>query len=268
MKETLQFVIEHGYAFLFGWVLVEQMGLPLPSVPIMLAAGALAGTDRLSLSLVIVLALLASLLADCTWFYFGRYKGGKVLKLLCRISLEPDSCVRRTEERFSQNGSRSLLFAKFVPGVGGMAPPLAGVVGMRFIRFVIFDTVGALLYLGGFAALGFLFADQLEDVALYSERLGTALLVVAVAALAAYIVMKWRERRRFLRDLEIARITPEELKAKLDAGEPIAVVDLRHNLDWLPHPERLPGAIRMAPEEIETRNQEIPRDRDIVLYCT
>ncbi len=268
MKETLQFVVEHGYWFLFGWVLVEQMGLPLPSMPILLAAGALAGTARLSFSLVLLLAVGASLAADCTWFYFGRHKGGKVLKLLCRISLEPDSCVRRTEERFSANGSRSLLFAKFVPGVGGMAPPLAGVVGMRFIRFVIFDTIGALLYLGGFAALGYLFANQLEDVALYSERLGTVLLVLAVAGLAAYIIMKWRERKRFLRDLEIARITPEELKAKLDAGEPIAIVDLRHKLDWLPHPERLPGAIRMAPDEIEARNQEIPRDRDVVLYCT
>ncbi len=268
MKETLQFVIDHGYFFLFGWVLAEQMGLPLPSMPILLAAGALAGTGRMSLAAVILLALVASLLSDCTWFHLGRHRGGKVLRFLCRISLEPDSCVRRAEDTFNGNGGRSLMLAKFVPGVGGMAPPLAGIVGMPFARFLVFDTIGALAYLGGFAVLGYAFADQLEDVARYGERLAGVLLVVAVGGLVAYIINKWRERRSFYRDLDVARITPEEVKARLDAREPITILDLRHPLDWLPHPERLPGAIRMTPDEIETRHTEIPRDRDVILYCT
>src|SRR5712691_2508672 len=122
MNETLWFLLRHGYSVLFAWVLVEQLGLPVPSVPLLLAAGALAGRGRLNLSLVAALPIVAALLSDALWYELGRRRGVKVLQFLCRISLEPDSCVRRTENVFARHGARSLLVAKFVPGLNTAAP--------------------------------------------------------------------------------------------------------------------------------------------------
>src|SRR2546421_7263434 len=150
MDEAFQFLIRHGSSVLFVWVLAEQLGLPLPATPLLLAAGALAGSGQMNVWLAIALAVFASLLGDVSWYQFGRVRGGKVLSLLCRISLEPDSCVRKTEGAFVRQGARSLLVAKFVPGLNTMAPPLAGIIGMRFSRFVFFDSAGALLYIGCF----------------------------------------------------------------------------------------------------------------------
>ncbi len=268
MKETVQFVVDHGYAVLFAWVFAEQLGLPIPSVPMLLAAGALAGAGRLSLGWSIVLALTASLLADLSWYEIGRRRGGRILGLLCRISLEPESCVRRTENNFQKYGARSLLAAKFLPGLNTAAPPMAGMTGMSRLRFAVFDALGALLWAGTATIVGYLFSGQLERLALYLERLGDVAAVLLVLLLAAYIVRKQQARRQFQRQLAMDRITPEELKAELDAGAPVAIVDLRHPLDFLPYPQVLPGAIRVSPEEVEARQAEIPRDRDVVLYCT
>jgi membrane protein DedA with SNARE-associated domain len=268
LKETLQFVVEHGYLVLFLWVLVEQLGLPLPSVPILLAAGALSGTGHMSLAASLFLALLAALISDIIWFEFGKAKGASVLNTLCRISLEPDSCVRRTEQIYEKSGARALLVSKFVPGLNTAAPPVAGMFGMNFWRFLLFDALGCLLWASTFIGLGWIFADQLEDVALNAERLGTWLLVLLVGALAAYVAKKWWERKKFLKTLAEDRITPEELAEKLNSHEPVAIIDLRHPLDVLPDPRMLPGAIRMTAEELEARNEEIPRDREIILYCT
>jgi membrane protein DedA with SNARE-associated domain len=268
MRETIDFLIEHGYTLLFAWVLAEQLGLPIPSLPLLLAAGALAGAGKLSFATAVGLAVLASLIADLLWYELGRVRGGKILGLLCRISLEPDSCVRRTEEAFQNHSSRSLLFAKFIPGLNTAAPPMAGMTGMRLPRFIILDAVGALLYVGSAVLVGYLFSEKLEDLAFYLSRLGNAAVVLLALLFAAYILRKYEARRRFQRELWMARMTPEELKAKLDAGEPLAIVDLRHPLDFLPYPQVIPGAIRMAPQDIEQRHTQIPRDREIILYCT
>jgi membrane protein DedA with SNARE-associated domain len=268
LKETLQFVVEHGYLVLFVWVLVEQLGLPLPSVPILLAAGALSGTGHMSLGVSLAVALLAALISDILWFEFGRVKGASVLNTLCRISLEPDSCVRRTEQIYEKNGARALLVSKFVPGLNTAAPPVAGMFGMNFWRFLVFDALGSLFWASTFILLGWIFADQLEDVALNSERLGTWLLVLLIGLLAAYVAKKWWERKKFLKTLAEDRITPQELAEKLNSTEPVAIIDLRHPLDVLPDPRMIPGAIRMTAEELEARNEEIPRDREIILYCT
>ena len=268
MDETFQFLIRHGYSVLFFWVLGEQLGLPLPATPLLLAAGALAGAGQMNPVLAIVLAVLASLLGDVSWYQFGRVRGGKVLNLLCRISLEPDSCVRKTEDTFVRHGARSLLIAKFVPGLNTMAPPLAGIIGMRLGRFLIFDSLGALLYIGSFVGLGFVFSNQLERVAERVASFGFSMFAILGGALAAYIAWKYIQRRRFIRSLRIARITPDELKRKIEAGDEVVVVDLRGSLDFEAEPSTIPGAIRVAPDQIEEGHGKIPRDREIVLFCT
>lgn len=268
MSGSIEVLVRYGYAVVFGWVLAEQIGLPIPAVPVLLAAGALAGTGRLHLVLVLALAVVASLVSDVAWYWIGRARGGRVLGLLCRISLEPDSCVRRTQETFGEHGARSLLFAKFVPGLSTVAPPLAGIVRMPFLRFVAFTGLGGFTWAGLFVGLGWMFSDQLERVAGYAVRLGGWLIALLVAALAAYVAWKYIARQRFLRRIRIARITVEELKAKLDAGEAMVVVDVRHPVDFEAEPAIIPGALHLTTEEVEARHLEIPRDREIVLYCT
>jgi membrane protein DedA with SNARE-associated domain len=242
--------------------------VPIPAVPILLAAGALAGTGRLSLALVLVLATFASLVSDLIWYWIGRRGGGRVLGWLCRISLEPDSCVRRTQVVFSEHGARSLLVAKFVPGFSTAAPPLAGVLGMPLLRFAVFTGLGGLIWAGAFVGLGWLFSAQLEVVADYVARLGGRAVAVLAASLGAYIAWKYVARQRFLRRIKIARITPEALKASLDAGDDLMIVDVRHRNDFDAEPSIIPGALHLTTDELEARHLEIPRDRDIVLYCT
>jgi len=268
MHSTLEFVLRHGYALVFLFVFMEQAGLPIPSLPILLAVGALAGAGKLSLALALGLAVVASVIADSIWYELGRLRGHSILSLLCRISLEPDSCVRRTENAFAQRGARSLLVAKFIPGLSTAAPPLAGMLRMRLSRFFTWDAAGALLWAASYAGLGFIFSAQLDRVAVHVQRLGSGLLVLLLGGLAAYVGFKYYQRQRFIRELRIARITPEELKQRLDAGEDVTVIDLRHSVEFGADNVKVPGAIHVDPEDIEQRHLEIPRDRDIVLYCT
>ena len=261
-------LVRHGYAILFGWVFAEQIGLPIPAVPVLMAAGALAGSGRLSLAFVLVVAGIASLVSDTIWYWIGRTGGGRVLGWLCRISLEPDSCVRRTQHAFGVHGARSLLVAKFVPGFSTAAPPLAGIIRMPLLRFVVFTGLGGLIWAGAFVGLGWLFRHQLEVVVAYATSLGSWAIALLTAAFGVYIVWKWVARQRFLRRIRIARITPEELKAKLDAGEDTMVVDVRHPVDFDAEPSIIPGALHLTTEELEARHREIPREREIVLYCS
>ena len=265
LEQAVDFLIRHGYALLFGWVLLEQMGLPIPAIPLLIAAGALARAGKMNLTFAVTLAFVAVILADLFWYSLGRYRGGRILKLLCRISLEPDSCVRRTENLFVRHGVHSLLVAKFVPGLNTAAPSLAGIFRMPVRRFMIFDSLGGLFWVVTFTSLGLIFSDQLEQIAL---RWGGWLVAVLAGSLAAYILWKFIQRRRFLRRLRIARITPKELMDKLTAGENISIVDLRQPIDIEAFPQMIPGALRIAMEEIEDRHGEIPRDRDVVLYCS
>lgn len=267
MHEILQFLVRHGYFALFAAVLLEQGGLPIPSSPFLLAAGAYAGTGHLRFSLAIGFAVLACVISDNLWFYLGRRRGNKMLHFLCRISLEPDSCVRRTENVFTRYGGRYLLVAKFIPGLGGISAPLAGVFKMPTSRFMLLDGLGSLLWAGAFTSLGYLFTNQLEDVARYAASFGGSLLVVIIAALGCFVVWKYFNRRRFLRKLRISRITPEELKSKLDASEDLLVIDVRHSRDFEAEPEGIPGSVHITTEEFSILQQEIPRDKDIILYC-
>src|SRR5579864_1192987 len=263
MHALIRFLLHHGYSVLFVWVLLEQGGLPIPSIPLLLAAGALAGTGHMSLALAFLLPVVAATIGDIGWYEFGRRRGGKVLNLICRISLEPDSCARRTEDVYARYGAKSLLFAKFVPGLATVAPPLAGVFGMRWPRFLLYDLLGSAIWSGLLVGLGYVFSTQLEEITNYILRLGELLIVLLVGGLAAYILRKYYQRQKFLRALRVARITPEELKAKLDAGEQVQIVDLRHSIEFEAEPLTLPGALRLDPKELEARQQEIPRDRDV-----
>ena len=265
LEQAADFLIRHGYAVLFGWVLLEQMGLPIPAAPLLIAAGALARAGKINLTFAVGLAFVAVILADLFWYSLGRYRGGRILKLLCRISLEPDSCVRRTENLFVRRGVHALLVAKFVPGLNTAAPSLAGIFRMPLRRFMIFDSLGALFWVVTVTSLGLLFSEQLEEIAL---RWGGWLVAVLAGSLAAYVLWKFIQRRRFLRRLRIARITAKELMDKLTAGENISIVDLRQPMDIEAFPQIIPGALRIAMEEIEERHKEIPRDRDVVLYCS
>ena len=268
MHRTLEFLLHHGYILLLGWVFAEQVGLPLPSMPLLLAAGALAGTGHLSFFASLFYAMLAAVAADAIWYQLGRRKGIKILQLLCKISLEPDSCVRRTEGLFAKQGARSLLLAKFVPGLGTVASPLAGIFHMRPWRFFLFDAVGSLLWAGSFLGLGYVFSGQIERVAEHLAALGGWLLILLLGALAAYIAYKFAARQRFLRELRISRITADELKKKIDSGEALVIVDLRHSMDFEAEPETIPGAFRMDAKELEEKNDRLPRDREVILYCT
>ena len=269
MSETLEILSQYGYLVLFAFVLAEQIGLPIPAVPVLLGVGALTGAGRMSLALAFGAVLAASLPPDLVWYELGRRRGSRVLGLLCRISLEPDSCVRRTENLFMQRGRKALVIAKFVPGLSTVAPPLAGMVGIARWQFIGLDIAGAIVWGGAWMGLGYVFSDALELVAARAERLGNWGLLVVGVALASYVLIKFVQLRRFLRSLRIARITPEELKRRLDTGDSnLAIVDTRSALDVTTAPYVIPGAIWIAAEEIERRYREVPRDRDIVLYCS
>jgi membrane protein DedA with SNARE-associated domain len=268
MEETLYFLVRHGYVVLFAFVLAEQIGLPLPAIPFLLGAGALARSGQLDLPLVIALGVAASLLADTIWYAVGRRRGGAVLNWLCRISLEPDSCVRRTERVFDRYGARALLVAKFVPGLNTAAPPLAGMLRMPLWRFLLLGTIGALLWMGLFTGLGYLLSEQLERAALWATQLGGALVAVVFGPLLLYLTWKYLQRRRTLRELTVARIDPETLRSRLAAGDKVTVVDMRHALEIESTPETIPGALFLPVEEFERRHEEIPRDHEVVLFCT
>jgi membrane protein DedA with SNARE-associated domain len=268
MHSLLEFLLHHGYLVLLVWVFVEQAGLPLPSSPLMLAAGALSGIGRLNLAVSLFVCVFATVFADAIWYHLGRHQGIKVLHWLCRISLEPDSCVRRTEGMFERQGARSLLIAKFVPGLNAVATPLAGIFHMRLRRFLVFDALGALIWSGTYLGLGYLFTDQIERIAARASVLGGWLLLLLASGLAAYVSSKFVARQRFLRTLRISRISVDELKQKIDAGEDLSIVDLRHSLDFEADPETIPGAVHFDSKELSEKNGLLPLDREIILYCT
>jgi membrane protein DedA with SNARE-associated domain len=263
---TLDFVVRQGYTLLFFWILAEQGALPLPSAPLLLACGALAKNGRLTPHWIVLTGVAACVIADNVWFTLGRRRGAKVLRFICRVALEPDSCVRQTETAYQRYGIRSLLVAKFVPGLNAVSAPLAAISGVSLGRFIVFDTLGSLIWIGTFTGLGYIFSGQLDKVGDYAARTGSGVVVVAAGLLAGWIGWKFLQRRRFLRQLVVARITPEELRQKLEAREEIVVVDVRTALES--EVDSVPGALRIPLEDLDTRHGDIPRDRDIILFCS
>jgi membrane protein DedA with SNARE-associated domain len=266
VAELIRLVERHGYALLFFWVLAEQGALPIPSLPLLVAVGALIHLGRLHAIPAMACCLAGALAADLVWFYFGRTRGKRVLRLICRLSLEPDSCVRQTETTFLKYGLKTLLVAKFLPGLNAVAAPLAGDSRVGAIRFLVYDTLGIIAWSGAYIAVGYIFSNQVEDALGYAQQLGAVVLALMVALLAAWILWKYLQRRRFFRTLETARISPQELRYRLESGEDLYIVDLRTRVDA--DSPSVPGAIRLSIEDLAIHSKQVPRDREIVLYCS
>jgi membrane protein DedA with SNARE-associated domain/rhodanese-related sulfurtransferase len=268
MAEILDFLTRHGPSVLFAAVFVEQMGIPLPASPWLLAAGALGVSGRPHWYVALAAGACGSFLADFIWFYLGRYGGQRLLNFLCRISLEPDSCVRRTQDLFTRYGMKGVIAAKFIPGLSTLAPPMAGNSGMRAPRFFFFDGLGSLLYVGVFVLVGAVFNRQLDQVLSALGSLGSGALAVVIGLLALYLGYKYYQRQHLLRQLRMARITVDELYKRMETGENVTILDLRSAAEVERNPLLIRGAKHMTIDELILRQQEIPRDRDIILYCS
>src|SRR5438552_3557633 len=207
------FIRTYGYPALFGGMVLEQFVPPMPGEPLLLGAGALAGNGRLSLWLAAALALAGTVVGDLVWYEIGRIGGQRVLKWMGRLAIEPDTCVRNGAETLTSHGASALLIAKFVPGLNSIGQPLAGALGMPRRRFMMFDALGAVLWVGLYVGLGFAFHDQLAEAVLLADRLGGWALVIVAVAFGLYLGIKVIRRQLFLRELRIARISPEELEA-------------------------------------------------------
>lgn len=268
MEAVLEALRSHGYSLLFAAVLLDQLGIPLPSIPMLLGAGAFVGMGSMNPLAVLGLVMLASLLADLVWYELGRRKGRAILGLLCRVSLEPDTCVRSTESVFERWGVRCLLFAKFVPGLYTITPPMAGMIGLSRTRFALWDGGGILIWASAYLSLGYALRHQLDWLLDTVESYGASVFQLLILVLVAHLALKWIHRRQFIGRLRTARISPEDLKALIDEGAEPIIADLRRASDLSFSPWVIPGALAITIEELQNRHQEIPRDREVVLYCT
>ena len=267
-EQTLEFVSRFGAPVVFVLVFIDQLGVPLPSPPMLLAFGALAGAGRIHPLLCLLAAVAGSLCADSAWFQLGRRKGSRVLGWLCRLSLEPDSCVSHTRDFVARRGARALLVAKFVPGLDTVGPPLAGMLGIRVPSFLFWSAAGALLWAGVYGGLGYLLGHDIERLLVASDRFGGLLLLVVAGLLAAYVASKLWARHRVLGSLRMARITPRELHALIVQGEQPVIIDARNRAAVAALPVIIEGALSVTLDEVEARQDGIPRERDVVVYCS
>ena len=264
MDATVQFLTQHGTVMLFLIVLAEQIGFPIPALPVLITAGALVGTGQMNFAVAAGVSILAALLGDQVWFELGRRRGRQVLGWLCRISFEPLSCVRRTEEFFARHGVRSLMVAKFIPGLSTIAPPLAGIMGLRLPQYLLYNGIGAVLWVGSGISFGMVFSNQLEQALAMAVDLGPTVALTFLGIVIGYIAYKALHRYRVER--LVPRLTVQQLIEKIAAGEDPVIIDLR------PHEARenvpgIPGSLPLSPDEVLTKRHELPHDRDVVLYC-
>ncbi|MFT5014718.1 MAG: membrane protein DedA with SNARE-associated domain [Patiriisocius sp.] len=268
MAELLEFLVQHGYTVIFVWVALDQAGLPLPAVPLLLVAGALAGLGQLSPALILLTCVIASVPIDAFWFWLGRLRGVRVLHLLCILSLEPDFCVRNTQALFRRLGPMSVLIAKFVPGLQTLAPPMSGLTGMGLFTFLVLDTIGTLIWAAFFGSIGFFFHAELEMMASRIAEAGIIAGILLTVLIVAFFAWKLVNRHIFVRSLDMRRVTPDEVSQRIENGENINILDLRHDYDINNIPHLLPGAQRLSMEFLERDHKNIPLDGDIVLYCS
>jgi len=273
MPIALAFFVHYAYAILFLWVLVEQLGVPVPSVPILLTAGTLSATHRLNFFTSLVCVLAACAVADSLWYALGRRYGNAVLKLLCRLSFEASTCVSKTEGYFHRRGAVTLLFAKFIPGLSTVAAPIAGQTGMPYARFLLFDLAGSTVWSLAYLLAGYFFGDIAQRSSVVFGMLGHFAVAIFVLMVLGLMFQRVWKQRKFLASVRELRLEPAELLSMIETAERqgnIApfIVDLRHPLDYLPDPRVLPGAVRVSPAELTSHESLIPRDRDVILYCT
>lgn len=257
----------YGAMLVGGNTLLHEMGLPVPLLPILLVAGARSAVSDLNPVLLVLTVVVGMVVGNAMWYAAGRRHGLRVLKLLCRLAITPDSCVGSTEASFQRWGAWSLSVGKFIPGVSLVASPLAGAMGMPWGRFVLFNGMGGFLYGIAGVGAGMIFHDGVAAMLAALSRLGPRALAVVVAAFMVYLIFKAWQRYRVRRALAMARITPEELDALLRAGVAPFIVDLRGPMSREMDARSLPGAQAIGLEDIERELARFPRDRDIVFYC-
>lgn len=268
MQQLAAQVMNYGLPFVFLNVLLDQLGLPIPAFPTLIVAGALVANGDLSGPQLLIVAFIASLLADTVWYLMGRRHGYRILKTLCRISLSQDSCVRQTETVFKRWGMPSLLVAKFIPGFSTVAPPIAGATRARLVSFLLYSGAGALVWAGTGISVGMIFHNAIDRIVAFLSSQGTWTVVILGAALLLFITIKWWQRRRFYEVLRMARISVNELHRLMDEGQSPFILEVRshalQNLDL----RHIPGAIFFEISELDQKLSELPTDREIILYCS
>ena len=286
MHDLIALVVTHGAWLVFVVTFAARLGVPVPAAPLLVIAGALAvGSSNAAAGAVssvassaalstLALAIVANILGDAAWFWAGRRHGYKVLRLLCRISISPDSCVRQSETFITRWGGASLIAAKFLPGVSVVAPPMAGALGMSALAFLGWETLAAAIWAGVLMVVGMLFSAQIQQVLTVLATLGVvALEGLAVVVLAYLLYLGWRtwRRRVFLRAVTMARIDVADLRALLDGGHAPVIIDVRSDGGRAVDARRIPGAMAVALGDVEARVAELRAlagaDREIVLYC-
>ena len=265
MDLLLTTLSQYGVAFVFGVVLVQQLGAPIPVYPVLIVAGALAARGELGLVPLFAVAMLATLIADNLWYWAGQRMGRRVLRLLCTVSLTPDSCVRQTESIFTRFGPPSLMVAKFVPGFASVATALSGALHIRRASFLLFDAIGSALWLGVGLALGWLFSSAIESALDTVSALGQWGVVLLLAAIAAFIAAKWWQRHQFQTLLRGERITVDEVIARIEQGAPPVLLDVQAPAA-VPL-ARIPGALQMQGKALPAALDTLARDTLIVVYC-
>lgn len=259
---------QYGLLLVFGNVLLAQAGLPLPAVPMLIVAGALVRDGQLALTLVLLAAMAGSLIGDLPWYAAGRIAGYRVLRVLCRISIEPDSCVKQTETKFERWGAPSLLIAKFLPGFSTVAPPIAGAMHLRLPLFLIYSALGALLWAGAAVALGMIFHAQIDSLLRWMSEKGSQAVLIVGVIVGLYIIFKWAERYWFIRLMRMARITVDELKKLMAGDAPVIVLDVRSATARKVDPRRIPGAVAVDITAPEHNVGHITPAHHIIVYCS
>lgn len=255
----------YGGIGVFLFAFAENIGLPVPAFPVLMAAGALSQAGRTSLAAVLAGAVGGAVAADAAWYLLGRWRGRSVLATLCRISLNPDACVDGAEEGFRRRRSLTILLAKFLPGVNTVMPPLAGITAFPFLRFLSLDVLGALAWASAAVGIGWAFGDA---VAGRVDTIQGLLGWVIAGGLAAYIGWTIAFRRYLVRKYSAPRIPAGELHRKMAEGEGIHVLDLRTDASFDGSAVMIPGAVRVRPATFHRVAHEFPRDRDLVFYCS
>ena len=265
MELLLRLITEYGLLLVFVGVLVEQLGVPLPAYPLLMVTSALAARGQFNVIALLGTAVAACLIADTTWYLIGRALGRRVLRILCRISLSPDGCVRQTESVFTRFGAASLMVAKFVPGFASVATALAGAMRIRRTPFLVFALIGATLWVSVALTLGWLFSPAIDDIVNTLAQLGRwGLMLIALAA-ALFVAAKWWQRYRFNVQLRMARVSAPALAALIDGGERPLIVDVRSKAAR--DEGRIPGAIMVQGDAHAPEFAAHPRDALIVVYC-
>ena len=264
MKAIFHLLTQHPYVILLLSALLERIGLPLFLSPVLVGAGALAAAGQMRFDAGFWLALVACIVGDQIWFAMGRSRGDSVLSLLCRISFEPDTCVRRSKVFLQKGAMRTVFFSKWLPGLSHIVPAVAGLSRVRKADFLMSNIAGTAVFVFSLMLAGYLPVEHLHVV----PRAGAIVFEGAIVLLLANVGVKYIQRRKFLQELYKSRLSPEDLLQMLDSGEKVVIVDLRHPLDSISDPRVLPGAIRMLPEELEEKASTLPADKEVVLYCT